>query len=170
VERHEFWQVIADARRVAGRDDDAFVAHLTRQLQDLPLPAVASFDGVQDDLLDEAYRSNLWAAAYVINGGCSDDGFLYFRAWLVAQGQQVFENALTDPASLEQAIVLEPGWDAEFEDFLYVAREVYESRAGVKLPLREKPFPQLIGEDWDEDSVDELFPPLSEKANSRFVS
>jgi len=25
-------------------------------------------------------------AAYIINGGCSDDGFEYFRRWLVLQG------------------------------------------------------------------------------------
>ena len=28
----------------------------------------------------DSYRSSLWAAAYVINAGCSDDGFGYFAA------------------------------------------------------------------------------------------
>lgn len=31
----------------------------------------------------EAYRRDLWAAAYHANGGCSDDGFIDFRIWLI---------------------------------------------------------------------------------------
>ncbi|MFE5591185.1 DUF4240 domain-containing protein [Streptomyces sp. NPDC056549] len=36
-------------------------------------------------------------AAYMVNGGCCDDGFDYFRGWLIAQGRNVFERAV--PAS-----------------------------------------------------------------------
>ena len=32
------------------------------------------------------YRWDMWAAAYLIGGGCSDDGFIDFRAGLIAQG------------------------------------------------------------------------------------
>src|SRR5262245_53974222 len=39
---------------------------------------------------------NLWGAAYLMNGGCSDDGFEYFRAWLMAQGRRTFEKAVED--------------------------------------------------------------------------
>jgi hypothetical protein len=51
----------------------------------------------------DSSRSSLWAAAYVINGGCSDDGFDYFRAWLMLQGQGTFGQAVADldsPADL----------------------------------------------------------------------
>ncbi len=33
----------------------------------------------------------------VVNGGCSDDGFEYFRGWLIGQGGAYFEAALKDP-------------------------------------------------------------------------
>jgi hypothetical protein len=29
-----------------------------------------------------------WGAAYLANGGCSDDGFDYFRGWLIGQGRK----------------------------------------------------------------------------------
>ena len=34
------------------------------------------------------YRCDLWAAAYLIGGGCSDDSFIDFRAGLIAQGHE----------------------------------------------------------------------------------
>lgn len=40
------------------------------------------------------------------------------------------------------------------------------------MPFREKDFPTLNGPEWDEDededSVDDLYPELSAKANARF--
>jgi len=52
----------------------------------------------------EAYRWDLWGAAYLINGGCSDDGFIDFRDWLVARGRAVYEAAILDPDSLADQI------------------------------------------------------------------
>ena len=51
-------------------------------------------------MMDSAYCWSLWGAAYVINGGCSDDPFVDFRASLISRGRQVFERALSDPDSL----------------------------------------------------------------------
>jgi hypothetical protein len=45
----------------------------------------------------ESYSWNLWGAAYLMNAGCSDDGFEYFRAWLLAQGRDAVEKAFEDP-------------------------------------------------------------------------
>jgi hypothetical protein len=118
--------------------------------------------------MGESYRNDLWAAAYLINGGCSDDGFTYFRGWLIAQGQQVFERALADPATLEDAIVMDGAWDADLEEFLYAARQAYEDATGVEMPERPVPEWELRGPEWDEDSVSEMYPALYAKAESRF--
>jgi hypothetical protein len=48
----------------------------------------------------ESYRWDLWGAAYLINGGCSDDGFDYFRGWLLSQGRAIWQATLADPDSL----------------------------------------------------------------------
>ena len=47
-----------------------------------------------------SYKQELWAVAYVVLGGCSDDGFDYFRFWLIVQGQKVFSNALENADTL----------------------------------------------------------------------
>jgi hypothetical protein len=87
-----------------------------------------------------------------MNGGCSDDGFEYFRGWLVAQGQQVYEAALADPDSL--AKVIDPDNDEhESEDILYVGMRAYEGVAGTQLPAPTSRVqaPEPSGERWDFD-------------------
>ncbi|WP_217498085.1 MULTISPECIES: DUF4240 domain-containing protein [Sphingomonas] len=34
-----------------------------------------------------SYRWDLWRAAKVAKGGVSDDGFEYFRTWLISRGR-----------------------------------------------------------------------------------
>lgn len=48
------------------------------------------------------------AAASLILGGCSDDGFEYFRGRLIAQGREVFERSVADPDSLADLPVMDP--------------------------------------------------------------
>jgi hypothetical protein len=86
----------------------------------------------------DSYRSSLWAAAYVINGGCSDDGFDYFRGWLMLQGREAFGQAVADPDSLadlaavrlaiaNQAIV-------ECESALYIPARAHRAATGDEIP------------------------------------
>jgi hypothetical protein len=55
----------------------------------------------------DSYRNLLWAAAYLINGGCSDDGFESFRCWLIVQGRTVFERSVADPDTLADLPVIQ---------------------------------------------------------------
>jgi len=59
--------------------------------------------------------------------GCSDDGFEYFRCWLISQGKDVFENALRNPDSLVKAFAKLKQTDniPELEEMLYVCTQAY---------------------------------------------
>lgn len=118
--RKQFWDHIEKTRR---RDTDAHAERLVKRLAKLPEKEILNFCHLWDEALDAAYNWNLWGAAYVINAGCSDDGFEYFRGWLIMQGRKVYEAALKDPDSLAAVIDPEeeftefegrPGWDAWF--------------------------------------------------------
>jgi hypothetical protein len=101
-----------------------------------------------------AYTWDLWAAAYVINGGCSDDGFEYFRAWLISRGSDTFEKALADPDSLASLRGLEPD-ECELESLLYVAAEAYEEAAESELPESKVKRPSKpAGKRWSEEGDD----------------
>lgn len=95
VNRQEFWDVIEQARAdVGSAAADAVAARATEVLALLPPAQIAAAAQPLWDLMADSYRGDLWAAAYLINGGASDDGFEYFRGWLITQGREVFERAV----------------------------------------------------------------------------
>ena len=104
----------------------------------------------------DAESWDMWGAAYLINGGCSDDGFVYFRAWLIAQGRATYSAAVADPDTLAGAA--EPGRDDhEFELFYALPREVYEELAGEEMPNIEVEWPaEPGGKRWDFDDDAEV--------------
>ena len=87
----------------------------------------------------------------MINGGCSDDGFAYFRSWLISRGRVVYEAAVRDPDSL--AAIVDPGRDDyEFEDLWGVAQRIYEERTGEEPPGADDPGrDEPAGRRWDFD-------------------
>lgn len=147
-----FWQIIDDSVAAAGTDQQAQIKFLHWKLKELPPEEIVAFECEYDTRRNEAYTWDLWGAAYLINGGCSDDGFEYFRAWLISRGRAVFEAALANPDTL--AAHVEAGRDDyEFEAFLYLPRAVYKETTGknadYKTGVEFKKEPD--GEDWDFD-------------------
>ncbi|MBZ9597003.1 DUF4240 domain-containing protein [Streptomyces yangpuensis] len=150
MDKQTFWQLIETARAdtaaegEAGRDADgdadrdAVARRAAELLAARPEAEMLAAQQVLWDLLAESYRSPLWAAAYMINGGCSDDGFDYFRGWLLTQGREVFDAALADPDSLaEHPAVREAaaeGLELEDEEALSIAWTAYENATGRELP------------------------------------
>ncbi|MFD3676130.1 DUF4240 domain-containing protein [Streptomyces sp. NPDC058613] len=136
MDKQTFWKLIDTARAEAGPDEVA--ARASQLLAVLPEAEIAAAQQVLWDLLADSYRSPLWAAAYVINGGCSDDGFDYFRGWLLTQGEAVFTAALADPDSLAGLPAVREaarkGFDLEDERALTIAWTAYECATGRALP------------------------------------
>lgn len=169
VDEEIFWGIVEDARQdVASPVDeaDAVAEELVGRLARRPAADILDFKVTQERLFARAYRWDLWAAAYTINGGCSDDGFEYFRGWLMAQGRQVWEAALADPDSLADLVDEQDPPLVESEEMLYVAAAAYEESAGddddfwaalERHDARTDPAPsEPAGEDFDFDDEAEL--------------
>ena len=154
-----FWQLIEESRENAGGDLDEQAADLTDLLSELPPDEILAFDRMFRQYLNDAYRWDLWAAAYIINGGCSDDGFECFRCWLIAEGERVYREALADPESLVGRA--ESDRHAEAESMLYAAADAYEVETGRKLTeLHIVPTSEPAGEPWEEDDLEAMYPRL----------
>lgn len=149
--REDFWKLIDDTR--SEDDPYAHAAALQAALAERTADDIVHFERHMSDLMESSYTWSLWGAAYLINGGCSDDGFDYFRGWLITQGRSAFEDALADPDSLADLPALEE--EVECEDVLYVARSAYESVVGTEIPSVPINLPDL-GEGWDFDDDDEM--------------
>src|SRR6478752_2589958 len=102
MDLNQFWHLVDSTR---GQPDRA--AKLAELLAAHTPDDIIRFRLVYDDLMQAANRVDLWGAAHVINGGCTDDGFYYFREGLIELGRPVFEAAVKDPDSL--ADVTTPG-------------------------------------------------------------
>ncbi|WP_316175920.1 MULTISPECIES: DUF4240 domain-containing protein [unclassified Bradyrhizobium] len=127
----QFWSIIAQTLAGAGGDPDAQSDLLALTLCELSLEQTIGFEVAFRRYLNEAYTWDLWGAAYVVHGGCSDDGFEYFRRWLVTRGREVYEAAMAGPDSLAEFNGA-PGPDGvwEFEEIYYVANRVFRERGG----------------------------------------
>lgn len=123
-----FWDLIAGAKRECGQDMDASLQWLTERLTALGPQQAQDFHDILHGYKHLAYKYGLWTAATLIcEHGCSDDGFMDFRAWLIAQGKEVYLAALADPDSLAD---VEPYGGCQFESFSYVASEVLNTLTG----------------------------------------
>lgn len=140
---NRFWRLIEQSRRAI--DPDNAAGNLERQAQELaallsklPPDELVSFDDHLTRVLMEAYDWKLWAAAYLIGEGCSDDGFMDFRSWLVSMGRKVYERALMDPDSLAKVVQRPEIADFFFEEFPAVVCDVHEQKTGQEIPGQRK--------------------------------
>ncbi len=153
-----FWKFIEAARR---DDREEFCAVLKNELEKLPAPEIAGFAREFDRQMARSYTWDLWGAAYIINGGCSDDGFDYFRSWLISLGRQRFERALERPEALadfpEVDLALRQEDGVEFEEFAYVALHAHEEKTQSPVPPDPAEIParrEVAGIPWKEDGPD----------------
>ena len=87
--------------------------------------------------------------AYLIDGGCSDDAFMDFRASLIALGEVTWRAAVADADSLMDVPRVER--EALFEEgFAYCGPTVHESLCGSAPPRVGSSRGDPVGEEWEE--------------------
>lgn len=119
MDENYFWQLIDDSL-VNSSDPDSQRDFLISELEKLEPEEIIKFRLRIDKLLYDTYDSLMWCAAYLMNGGCSDDGFEYFRFWLISRGKSVYQSAKENPDWL----VTQLGSDSDVyfsEDLSYAA-------------------------------------------------
>jgi uncharacterized protein DUF4240 len=127
-----FWQLIAETRHSAGNDSGEQSSLLEERLRKLSPRAIVDFARIRKRLDARAYTWNLWAAAYVIEDGCSDDCFRDFRGYVISLGRDAYEKALTDPDSL--ASVAQDAETGDWENADNVAPDAYSGVTGNDFP------------------------------------
>lgn len=168
MDNKTFWQTIEESKRLSEGDVDAQLEIIRKRLEGLSADEIIAFDRIFTEHYFNSYRWNLWAAAYIINGGCSDDGFDYFRAGLILQGKKIFNDALENPESLADVLNIEDGdlsfesdWASGVEEMIYLPSEIYEAKTGKEMPHHDIGPLNVQGEPWEEEDVDKLFPKLA---------
>ncbi|MEO0822848.1 MAG: DUF4240 domain-containing protein, partial [Pseudomonadota bacterium] len=148
-----FWEVVGAGGEAgpAGQIDA-----MTDRLARFKATPIKAFDAALHALDARAYRSDLWALAYLLSGGCSDDAFAAFRCWLILQGEAVFEAALAHPDAFEVA-----RFRGDFEGALGlwdVPLAAYEIRTGKGMARRRSPRLCLPGPALEEAAFADALP------------
>lgn len=171
-----FWKIIDESRQRARKRKrpkttdfiDVHIEELTDCLRKLTPEEIVSFDRRFDHYHNLAYRWDLWAAAYWLGGGCSDDGFIDFRSTLISLGRERFHQVLKGPDSIAD-LLDEPDMPyMQSEGFQYVAGRVYEEKTGEEMPIPKgaggprKPAGKQLDHD-DEEVMAKHFPKLVAK-------
>lgn len=179
MDRDEFWAIVDRAREGVedtrtGEGAEEVAERVGERLAELGGEAAVAFDLRYDTLGQESYDWNLWGAAYLMKGGCSDDAFDYFRGWLVAQGRSTWERALADPDTLAE-LGVDPDDDfLECEEMLSVGSAAFDEdeeffaasdAARAEFPAETFHGGPLLGDDFDHEDDGEVrtrYPRLAE--------
>lgn len=159
--RDDFWTVIGAAIDASGGDQARKEQALKQSLFSLNAEQIMEYARHWEELDAEAYSWDLWAAAYTIHGGCSDDTFQDFRASLICQGRACFEAAIADPDSLADLEFTDVEDQLYFEGYQYLRWQVYEEKTGENLPRFEGiGAPNPSGEEWEDEDLPKRVPKL----------
>lgn len=126
-----YWQIV-DKSVKSSADQSEQEEFLIREIGNLTPAQMIGFRLRTDKLLYDTYNSEMWCAGFIMNGGCSDDGFEYFRNWVISRGKETYYKAKQNPDNLiDEANAQMDVY--EFESFWYVALKAFEQKTGKDL-------------------------------------
>ncbi|MBA3868838.1 MAG: DUF4240 domain-containing protein [Anaerolineae bacterium] len=141
----EFWQLIAQTHADSVGMPPRQFDRLVQTLVAIPVRDILDYDRIHETLMNRAYTSDVWNAAYMMTS-CGDDSFSDFRGWLIAQGKATFEKTLHDPDYLAEVVVIEAREQCCWESLSYVASEAHWQKTGEDHGLPNYLFhPKLTG-------------------------
>ncbi|MBK1719577.1 DUF4240 domain-containing protein [Thiocystis violacea] len=164
-----FWKLIDESRQASEGDPERQLEELGALLDALSAQEIVEFENMFDAHFQSSYTWPLWGAAYVIGGGCSDDGFDYFRCWLISRGEKTFHAALTRPDELAFLIdESDEEVDCQVEGWQSVGIDAWCRKTGLEYSA----FPSSpsgaqsdgpLGDEWSEEDLDRLYPKLTKR-------
>ncbi len=158
----DFWIIIENARQAAGNNINWRIPALRVQLDQLSLAQIQAFDDEFSKYMVQAYRWDLWGAAYLMNCGCGDDGFTDFRYWLISEGKCNFDKFLTDP-DLMADLPYQIDFKFSLEFFGYQVSDALEVKGWELNHNCNNTLLGPIGIKWENNQLSSLYPRLAKK-------
>lgn len=163
----ERWWDLIERSRPGEAGAKAQAARLIALLtSELSVDEILSFDTFLKERIRDAFRWDLWAVAYIMSGGCSDDGFDYFIGWLICQGRARYEAALADPEAAAEGVGADDG-PFENEVAYYGPSRAWAAKTGRPADEYYSFAPAvrrtLVGEPFDEETIYDEHPELAQR-------
>jgi len=172
LDENKYWTII-EKSFLSSSDYNIQRTKLLKELTQLNPKEIIGFDLRTTKLLKDSYISEMWCAAYIMKGGCSDDAFEYFRCWLISKGKDIYYKASKNPDALSE-IEKKLFFDYELEPFLYMPNEAFMLKTGKEIYdyrdmetfLKVEGYYPQIEFNWQEDnpsSMKKICPKLFQK-------
>jgi hypothetical protein len=157
----DFWAVIGRATADRPASPGEVAKRAAADLATRDPEEIVAWARHLDKVMVASGTQDLWAAAYLIHGGCTEDGFDSFRGWLIAHGREAVAQSVRSPDSLADIPAVraaaENGAVFEAEEVLSIAAEAYRQATGSELPGGEAPVTRPDAADlWDFDNEEEM--------------
>jgi hypothetical protein len=157
----DFWAVIARATADRPGTPAEVADRAAADLAARDPEEIVAWGRHLDKVMVASGTEDLWAAAYLINGGCSDEGFDNFRGWLIAHGREAVARSVKTPDSLAEMPAVKAAASSgavfEAEEVLSIAAMAYSQATGSDLPAEESPATRPdSGDLWDFDNEEEM--------------
>jgi Protein of unknown function (DUF4240) len=170
MQEEHFWTIIKSTYDNANGDFEAQQEEMTKTLSKLSPQDIIHFDNRFRDLRGQAYDWQLWAAIYIIHGGCGDDSFTDFRDWVISQGKDFYYKTLANPETLVELDTEKI--EVEWEGMGYIASTVFEELTGQEIASEFRENQNIKGTEWSDENNDELkkmFPTLWAKYAENYI-
>ncbi|WP_278035648.1 DUF4240 domain-containing protein [Flavobacterium nitratireducens] len=131
IDEDKFWAIIEKSLKETNNQEDQEI-YLISALEQVSPQEMLGFRLRTDKLMYDSYTSNLWCANYIISNGVTDDGFDYFRCWLISRGKDAFYKVQENPEYLINIVENEPK-AYDFEGFWYVAMNAFKNMTNQEL-------------------------------------
>ncbi|MDB6118124.1 MAG: hypothetical protein JWO08_1905 [Verrucomicrobiaceae bacterium] len=152
MDQRTFWKIIDEFVSEDKLEAEYFYAEFAERLAEMDAGELIEFASAMREALNTAVSWDMMGAAQLITGGVAEEGFEGFCGWLMAQGSDVFRQAVSHPDSLADYLRDYEGGDLfEDEDILGAPMSAFEEKTGgledftlqVSRPLEPE------GEQWD---------------------
>ncbi|WP_158082564.1 DUF4240 domain-containing protein [Methanobrevibacter arboriphilus] len=130
MDKNKFWELIQTSYKEANWETDKQMQLLIDKLSEYSQEEILKFGKIYEIYAKESEKSKLWAAAHVLNDGCSEECFESFRGWLISRGKEPYFNALINPDSIIDLDM--PYQDDYYEnnDMISVAELAFNKKIG----------------------------------------
>lgn len=156
MDHARFWELIEHSHSAAAGDPDRQVDILCSAVARLDEDKMVQFLQLHTYYYHRAFRWDLWAAAYIMGGGCGDDSFMDVRNWLISLGRRAYEAVLQDVERLADYVVDGEEPQSDGAAFVGFEAKVWRLKTGDEHYDPRWPRPshprEPVGSKWKDDA------------------
>lgn len=147
LDEDKYWEIVAVSLEIAEKASTSLghtdlkntkkeifqEVFLVEMIAELSPKEMIGFRLRTDKFLYDTYTPEMWCAGHIMNNKwCSDDGFQYFRNWVISRGKEVYYRAKENPDSLVHHLIEDREY-YDFESFWFVALDAFKNKTGKDL-------------------------------------